>query len=119
MLAALILNTYHDARGNVLQDYSRVRLVSVLSSRTRTTDRVVFDVLRINANLGFGWLWQHRDCDSAGVDPAPLFTRRDSLPTMAPCFVLEDFLRLFADGAEDEDARTVLYDLEVKDPSAT
>lgn len=68
-------------------------------------------------HLGLRRLWKDRHRDRAGVDPSPLLVGWDPLPAVTSGLVLEGLYRSLAGDPQNTEARTLLYDLRVKDPS--
>lgn len=101
----------------MLQDHSAICDVPVLASSATTPTGRELDILWSQMDLSLRRLLQDSYCYSAGLNPATLLSRRDSLPPVPTRLVLECFGSSLAGDFEDAEPRTLVYDNDVKDTS--
>lgn len=92
--------------------------VAVLSARTGTPARGPFEIPIVQTDLDIRGFDENRDRHRGCLDAPSLFVRGDALPPMAAGLVLEETRGGISVGSEDDEPRTLLYDLKVKDRGA-
>lgn len=99
-------------------EYAGFDLVDVLPAGAGAPRRSPFQVGIFEVECVGVRLWEDGHGDCRGVDAPAAFSRRNSLPAVAARLVGKRRLCLFPDGLKDDQSRTLVDNLDAKDPSA-
>ena len=89
MLAAPVLTCHHNTSGQMGNAHGGVRSVDVLPAGARSTVNVDFQVARLDLDIHFCRLRQHRDSRRAGVNAPAALGHRHALHAVDAAFIFQ------------------------------